>query len=128
MFAMPSMLNEITARDINSILDRARKLLSQDRMLQQRLGSVRDIRSPFSQNIMSNVFNGEKSTVVKAAFEVIGENGNIGVVTVEARDDEIVLLLVDVDGEMIRLPLEKSGRYDADGYGGRDVMDAEIID
>lgn len=125
MFAMPSILNEVSSRDVNSVLERARKMLSQDRMLQQRLGSIRDIRPPFSQNVMSNVFNGEKSTVVKAAFEVVGESGNIGVVTVEARDDDIVLLVVDVDGERIPLPLlDKRGKYD-DGY---DVVDAEIID
>lgn len=41
---------------------------------------------------------------------MIGENGNIGVVTVvETIDNEIVLLLVDGVREMIQLPLDKSG-------------------
>jgi hypothetical protein len=52
------------------------------------------------------------------------------VVTVDARDGEIVLLLLlDVFDETIRLPFDdKSGRYDTDGYGIRDVVDTEIID
>jgi hypothetical protein len=33
-----------------------------------------------------------------------------------------------VDGEMIQLSLDKSGRYGTDGYEIRDVTDAEIID
>ena len=57
-------------------------------------------------------------------FEVVEKNGRVGVTTDEARDDEIIALFVDMDGERIRLPLMRR----RGGGNGGDVVDAEIID
>jgi hypothetical protein len=114
-------LNEMTSNVLQPILQQARDQITNDEALQQRLGRNIDIRQPFSQNMSSNTFNGRSSSMVMAEFEVIGSNGR-GVATVEARDKIITMLMVDVDGERIVLPLRNS----RDRRGN--VVDAEIVE
>jgi hypothetical protein len=114
-------LNEMTSNVIQPILQQARDQITNDEALQQRLGRNIEIRQPFSQNMSSNTFNGQSSSMMMAEFEVVGSNGR-GVATVEARDKMITMLMVDVDGERIVLPLRNS----RDRRGN--VVDAEIVE
>eukprot|EP00956_Cyclotella_meneghiniana_P027650 scaffold62487_cov47-Cyclotella_meneghiniana.AAC.6 len=119
MMMMPS------SNTVRDVMQQAREQIANDEIVQQRMGgAVDEMIRPFSQNVASNTFNGKRSTSVKAAFEVVGKNGRVGVATVEARDDEIIALFVDLDGERIRLPLMRR----RGGGNGGDVVDAEIID
>lgn len=109
-----------------NVMQQAREQIANDEIVLQRMGgAIDEMICPFSQNVASNTFNGKRSTSVKAAFEVVGKNGRVGVATVEAIDDKIIALFVDLDGERIRLPLM---RRRGGENGGGDVVDAEIID
>jgi len=102
-------------RQLDELLEDARVLLVRDVTASQALGEPITVGTPFQQGSSTIMMNGKTSTQIQAAFNVMGSNAS-GVARMDATQDGISSLLLDVNGRRINVNL--SGRSGSTVVGG----------
>lgn len=95
-------------KQVDQVLEDARFYLVRDPVACRALGEPITVQPPFSQSSSSININGQTTSQIQAAFNVMGSQAT-GVARMEANQGQISSLLLDVNGRRIRVDLSSSG-------------------
>jgi len=124
------------AREMEDLLDDARRYIVRDEAASRLLGDTIDVQAPFSQSSSSMSVNGKMSSRVQASFPVSGSRGS-GVATMMATEEGIQSLSLKVGMRTVDVSLTSvgggsggwsSGTSSSPGLGKNTVNKGNVID